>query len=263
MMHVQKPLITVVTVVLNSRDLIEQTIVSVLEQTYENIEFIVVDGESTDGTLDILRKYRSRINFLISEPDDGIYSGMNKGVAIASGQWINFMNAGDTFNSCDSILDIFEFPRGKEKIIYGDVLVNYGKFSIIKKAERLYNLWSGMKFSHQSAFIDTQYHKQNKYNEDYKITADFDFFYKARKNNILFKRENMVISNVVVGGVSEINRIETILDCRRVMQSMSQNQLILLCYKIILLDIKIRSYLKRLLPANLVDRIIKIKNFKI
>jgi glycosyltransferase involved in cell wall biosynthesis len=87
----------VVTVVYNGETDLEETILSVLTQTYENIEYIIVDGASTDRTLDIIKKYEGRIDCWISEKDNGIYDAMNKGVALASGERINFMNAGDRF----------------------------------------------------------------------------------------------------------------------------------------------------------------------
>ena len=91
------PLLTIITVVYNAEQVLEQTILSVLEQDYANVEYIIIDGASSDGTLDIIKKYENAIDYYISEPDDGIYYAMNKGIALASGQAINFMNAGDYF----------------------------------------------------------------------------------------------------------------------------------------------------------------------
>ena len=96
-------LISVVTVSYNAVSTIEQTILSVINQTYPNVEYIIIDGGSTDGTVDIIKKYADKIAYWVSEPDKGIYDAMNKGVVVATGEWINFMNAGDIFTDSDVI----------------------------------------------------------------------------------------------------------------------------------------------------------------
>jgi len=97
------PLLTVITVVFNDQENIESTIKSVINQSYENIEYIIVDGGSTDATLDIIRKYDDYIDYWSSEPDKGIYDAMNKGIALASGKWINFINSGDKMLFLDPV----------------------------------------------------------------------------------------------------------------------------------------------------------------
>ena len=104
-MERNNPLISVVTVSYNAVSVIEQTIFSVINQTYPNVEYIIIDGGSTDGTVDIIKKYADKITYWVSEPDKGIYDAMNKGIELATGEWINFMNAGDSFYSF-SILEL-------------------------------------------------------------------------------------------------------------------------------------------------------------
>ena len=94
-----KSLISIITVVFNDKYGLEETILSVLSQTSENIEYIIIDGGSNDGTVDVIKKYEKSIDKWISEPDNGIYDAMNKGIALASGGFINFMNAGDVYAS--------------------------------------------------------------------------------------------------------------------------------------------------------------------
>ena len=105
-----KLLISVVTVCYNAADTIEKTMLSVLNQTYHDIEYIIIDGGSTDGTVEIIRKYADRIAYWVSEPDKGIYDAMNKGIKVATGEWINFMNAGDEFVDAN-VLDKLFFAK--------------------------------------------------------------------------------------------------------------------------------------------------------
>ena len=101
------PKISVVTVVYNSEALIENTVKSIINQSYSHIEYIVVDGGSTDGTIDILNRYKKNISTLISEPDHGIYDAMNKGIRLATGDFLVFINSGDKFSSHDILEKIF------------------------------------------------------------------------------------------------------------------------------------------------------------
>ena len=96
-MDTERPLFTIITVVYNCADSIEQTIQSVLSQTCPSMEYIIVDGGSTDGTLEIIERYKTSVTKFISKPDKGIYDAMNRGISMAEGQWVNFMNSGDTF----------------------------------------------------------------------------------------------------------------------------------------------------------------------
>lgn len=112
--------ITVVTVCFNAEKVLEQTMLSVLSQTYKDIEYLVIDGGSKDGTLDIIKKYSDKVKW-ISEPDKGIYDAMNKAIKMASGEWINFMNAGDCFDSIDVLENVFskEYPE-EVNFLYSD-----------------------------------------------------------------------------------------------------------------------------------------------
>ena len=103
------PKITIVTISYNIVTYIEKTILSVVNQTYPNIEYIVIDGGSTDGTLDVIKKYSDKITYWVSESDKGIYDAMNKGIDAATGDWINFMNAGDVFYHNNVIDEIIPF----------------------------------------------------------------------------------------------------------------------------------------------------------
>lgn len=130
-------MISVITVCYNSKDDIERTILSVISQTYENIEYIIIDGGSTDGTIDIIRKYSDRIAHWISEPDRGIYDAMNKGIQLANGEWLNFMNSGDIFvdNSVIEKKLSKELPEDID-FIYSDYYCKRNNKTIFERADR-------------------------------------------------------------------------------------------------------------------------------
>ena len=126
------PKISVVTVVYNSAALIENTVKSIINQSYSHIEYIVVDGGSTDGTIDILNRYKKNISTLISEPDRGIYDAMNKGISLASGDFVVFINSGDKFSSPDILEKIFFNPDAAQAdVIYGDTDITDSDGNII------------------------------------------------------------------------------------------------------------------------------------
>lgn len=104
----KKPLISIITISYNSCLTIEDTILSVINQTYPHIEYIVIDGGSKDGTVDIIKRYENKISYWISEPDKGIYYAMNKGIAATTGEWINFINCGDSFYDKNVIARLFK-----------------------------------------------------------------------------------------------------------------------------------------------------------
>jgi glycosyltransferase involved in cell wall biosynthesis len=199
-----KPLITVITVVFNDEKNLEKTIKSIINQTYKNIEYIIVDGGSTDQTLEIIHKYEDRIDYWITENDKGIYDAMNKGVSLARGEWINFMNSGDIFFDKETIAKI-NFDRDKNiNVLYGDAETEYTGFSKIYKAGNLRDLPYSMQFSHQSAFFRTAYHQQNLFTLKYKFASDFYLILQLFINNPdSFAEVPIVISSVSVGGISD------------------------------------------------------------
>ena len=116
-------LISIVTVSYNAVLTIEQTILSVINQTYPNVEYIIIDGGSTDGTVDIIKKYANKIAYWVSEPDKGIYDAMNKGGLKATGDFIQFLNAGDWFENEHVIEKIFKDWYKRVDVIYGDMII--------------------------------------------------------------------------------------------------------------------------------------------
>jgi len=208
-----KVLITIVTVVNNGEQFLEETILSVINQTYDNIEYIIIDGGSTDATLGIIRKYEHAIDYWVSEKDSGIYDAMNKGIDLATGEWINFMNGGDCFFTEMVLNEVFFNDYSEETdILYGNHQVRYssGRKRDVQ-AGNIKNLWKGSQFCHQASFTRANYHKLFKFNLCTKIVADFEFFYDAWKNQASFKAIPLTVASFEAGGVSDIKRIDSIL----------------------------------------------------
>ena len=191
-------IITVITVCYNAELEIERTINSVLNQTYENIEYIIVDGGSTDLTINIIDKYRSRISNIISEPDKGIYDAMNKGIRNANGDWVIMMNAGDMFSSDDVIESIFSqaIPPNIE-FIYSDMYRRNGNFWI----QCPMNFSKGA-INHQCVIYKKKLHDVIGY---YIVTpkliiSDYLFFIQVPENVVM--KTDVIIAKYEGGGVS-------------------------------------------------------------
>lgn len=251
-------LITIVTVVYNGEKFLEETILSVINQTYDNVEYIIIDGGSTDGTLDIIRKYEHAIDYWVSEKDKGIYDAMNKGIDLATGRWINFMNGGDGFYQLNVLADVFAEKQYDEKILFGDVVADYGEFQKVLEANTsLSELWKGMCFSHQSTFFQSEYHKKNKYNTAYKLSGDFDVIYRAYLKGQSFHYLDKVISTVEVGGLSYVHREKVFNEYRKVSCGESLSMKCFYFTNLIFLY-KIKKIIKRLLGRRLVNFVLRL-----
>ena len=175
------PLISVVTICYNAKNDLEKTILSVLSQTYQDIEYIIIDGGSTDGTVDIIHKYSERLFYWISEPDKGIYDAMNKGMDRATGSWIIFMNAGDTFCDNEVIKNIFGYNDLSDySVIYGDCYVSKLNQLQYLKASSMKKVHVQMPFCHQSSFIRKT---RLRFSIDLKIAADYQMIYEYYRMN--------------------------------------------------------------------------------
>lgn len=151
---------------------------SVLEQDFDDIEYIVIDGGSTDGTKEIIERYSDKLSYWCSEKDAGIYDAMNKGIKHATGEWINFMNSGDCFASTDTLSKIMNTAVASSvKIIYGDVIKVFAESCEEVKATSLKNMSYKMPFCHQSCIIHADIQRDFLYDTSFKIAADYNFFY--------------------------------------------------------------------------------------
>lgn len=204
-----------VTVVFNDRENILKTIQNVDSQTARaNIEYIVVDGASTDGTSEIIRANGQKIDRYICEPDSGIYNAMNKGLALASGQYIIFINSGDCFSSADTvelIISALAQTQQLPAVVYGNYRERNAKgcYSSPIPARRPQRIWYGPVASHQSTFYNVGFLRENNlsYDESYRIAADYRLTLQClRLSNCSALKTDICISDFDTSGVSNQNQ---------------------------------------------------------
>jgi glycosyltransferase involved in cell wall biosynthesis len=171
---VRSEIVSIVTIVLNDPAGFTKTARSIAEQNYEALEWIVVDGGSSDGTVAEIEKYRQDISYWVSEHDNGLYDAMNKGLARASGDWVLFLNAGDVLADPSVLSRIFSQDVSKFDVIYGDWIADYLSFKAARHAGAPEDLWQGMVFSHQSLFIRALLVKPLGFRVQYRIGADYE-----------------------------------------------------------------------------------------
>lgn len=206
------PLLSIITINLNNAAGLQKTIDSVLLQTFTDFEFIIIDGGSTDGSRGVIEKHNDKINHLVSENDNGIFHAMNKGIAKATGQFIQFLNSGDALYNKDVLEKIFHDKKLNEpEIIYGDTLFIYPNGKTLRKnaVEKLsIEYLINDDINHQSCFIKrTLFEKFGLYDETLKIAGDHKFFLTTLVlNNTTYKYYNEIISTYNLEGLSFVNQ---------------------------------------------------------
>ena len=250
-----KPLITIVTVVYNGAEHLEKTMKSVIEQSYDNVEYIIIDGGSTDGTLEIIKRYKNEIDYWVSEADGGIYDAMNKGIALGNGEWINFMNEGDSFYNDEVLAFVASSDDGLSRgVIYGDSMKIYGgDRAIFKKCKPLISMDRELPFVHQCAFVKTSLAKQHPFDIYYKICADYDFFYRLYTEGVVFKYIKSTIAKYDMSGVSS-NYLATYNEIREIEIFYSNGKSPYIT-RLSLLVIAIKETIKKFLPKDLIAKI--------
>ena len=191
MLNKLAPKFTVVTVTYNAESTIEDTIQSVISQTYHNVEYIIIDGASKDRTMEIVAKYSDRIKTVISEPDKGLYDAMNKGMAMATGDYICFLNSGDCFHEYDTLWDVVHNLQRKNElpdIIYGETAIvnSEGHFMHMRRLSSPETLnWKsfrhGMLVCHQAFYARLDIARRTPYDLRYRFSADVDWCIRVMK----------------------------------------------------------------------------------
>jgi glycosyltransferase involved in cell wall biosynthesis len=211
-----QPKLTVITIVYNNVRDIERTVLSVLNQTYTNIEYLIIDGVSADGTLEILKKYEGRISKLISERDKGIYDAMNKGLAMASGEYILFMNSGDEIYASDTVEKVFATATNAD-IYYGETeMYNEDWKSLGQRRHSAPESFTwkdfkyGMSISHQAIYIRRSLTEP--YDTGYKLSSDIDWIIKAAKKAEKIVNTRLYVAKYLVGGMSKKKHRQSLIE---------------------------------------------------
>ena len=214
------PLVSIVTVVYNGAATLERTILSVLVQGYPNIEYIVVDGGSKDGTVDLLKQYEDRIDPWVSERDAGIYDAMNKGVALCTGEWIALINADDWYEP-DTVERVIDAVRDKPSvnIVHGDIWIHYEgggrKMKFAKRNGFLLKYWE-MVLNHPSFFVRRSFYRDRPFRTDLRIGGDHHWTLRAwMENSAGFLYLPGALANFSAGGASMSIPLGKTLDERR------------------------------------------------
>ncbi|MES2265477.1 MAG: glycosyltransferase family 2 protein [Bacteroidota bacterium] len=215
-MYPMKPVLSVITIVYNNARDIERTMLSVLNQTYEAIEYIVVDGASNDGTLEIIKRYEGRIAKLVSEKDKGIYDAMNKGLALATGDYVIFMNSGDEFYDIGTVEKVFDTAPNAD-IYYGETeMVNDERESLGQRRHKAPAKFTwrdfkfGMSISHQAIYIRRSLTQP--YDPKYQLSADIDWIIRAAKKAIKIVKVDGYVAKYLVGGMSKARHRQSLLE---------------------------------------------------
>ncbi|SEQ84571.1 glycosyltransferase family 2 protein [Pedobacter rhizosphaerae] len=214
------PKLSIITIVYNNARDIERTIQSVINQTYKKIEYIVIDGASTDGTLEIVNRYQDQISKIVSEPDKGIYDAMNKGLALATGDYILFMNSGDEIYDHQTVEAVFASADWAD-IYYGETEMYNDNWESLGKrrheAPEEFDWKSfkyGMSISHQAIYIKKSITVP--YDLQYKYSADIDWIIKAAKKASNTVNVHRYVAKYLVGGMSKKKHRESLKERFRI-----------------------------------------------
>ena len=200
------PFISIVTVVFNGAVPLEKTILNIRQQSHTDFEHVIIDGGSTDGTVDVIKKYDDKIAFWVSEKDQGIYDAMNKSLQFAHGKWLIFLNAGDTFydeNSLKSFVDFVDHAKERYDLVFGDVLVVDGDKEYIRSFKNTFGFLLRNMICHQCMFYSRGvFEKAGDFNKAYRMTADFDHLMRIKTLGLNIGKVPAVIARYGLDGVS-------------------------------------------------------------
>lgn len=218
------PKFSVITVTYNAEKVLEDTLQSVISQTYRHVEYIIVDGASKDGTIKIIDKYRERIHTVVSEPDKGLYDAMNKGIALATGDYLCFLNAGDSFHEDDTLQQMVHSIKGNElpDILYGETAIvdqqsHFLRMRRLSAPEVLSwkSFKQGMLVCHQAFFAKRDLVEP--YDLNYRFSSDFDWCIRVMKKAHTLHNTHLTIIDYLEEGLTTQNHKASLRERFRIM----------------------------------------------
>lgn len=201
------PLVSIVTIVYNGAQYLDSCIESVKAQTYKNLEYIIIDGGSTDGSLDICKKHSAIIAKLISEKDRGISDAFNKGIKLTTGRIVGILNADDSYrpDAIQCVVDCYLSTGKTEGVFYGDICY-FNKHVNYELTPDLNSIWKYMSIYHPAVFVSKSvYDKVGLFSEDYRYAMDVEFIHRCLHENVPFQYVGSTLTNFRLGGTSGIN----------------------------------------------------------
>ena len=211
--------LSIITINFNNKEGLLKTVESVVCQTFSDYEYIIIDGGSTDGSVDVIKQYEDKVDYWISEPDSGIYNAMNKGIRQAKGEYCLFLNSGDWLLYKEGLEYVFKEMFVDKDIVYYDVMTDQGEYRYPDKLTLL-SFFISAPIGHQSSFIKTSlFSTIGLYNENWKIVSDWEFFLKAIINHkCSYKHYPYLLSQFNWEGVSTTNAALSFDESRTVLK---------------------------------------------
>lgn len=221
--------LSIITINYNNRDGLQRTLDSVVSQTFTDYEWIVIDGGSTDGSRELIEQYADHFAYWCSEPDKGIYNAMNKGIAHAKGEWLQFLNSGDWLYEDTTLEKVFS-KEYKADILYCDVILHWpnlqSKFETKPDKIDIHFFLNENTLSHQSTFYNNTVFKNHLYNESFRIVSDWELYLILLSENYKFLHLPLYVSNIMMDGISCRNGHITVNERHKILENYIPN-----CFK--------------------------------
>lgn len=256
-----KKKVSIVVVSLNTRSSFLKTINSIISQSYANKEIIVVDGNSTDGTIKIIKKMSKNFSKIIIDKDRGIYDAMNKGIALAKGEWTIFLNSGDVFKDINVLKKAHTIINKKSDIVFGNTIIDNKDIFYYQSSKFFNNSTLQIPFCHQSVFIKTKILKKNRFNLNYKICSDFNLFIKLYKKKHIFQKIELIIAIVTSGGLSDSSRLRVFYENFDILKKNKMLNGKTFSLFIIFFNTILTKFIKFFLPKYIINLILKMKYY--